>query len=63
MRSNFQQIILYSFNLCTQNPGLREVNLESSLKRGTDKINILKEGRNTQKKTSLVVQPGLTYGS
>ena len=44
-------------------PGLREVDLEPSPKRGSDKINMQKQGRNTQKKASRIVQPGLTYGS
>ena len=63
MRSNFQQIVLYCFGQRTQNSGLREVDLETSPKRGSDKINIQKQGRNTQKKASHIVQPGLTYGS
>ena len=42
MRFNFQQIISYCLGLHTQNPGLREVDLESSPKRGSDKINMLK---------------------
>ena len=63
MRSNSQQIVLYYLGLSTQNPGLREVDLEPSPKRGSDKINILKQGRNTQKKASRIIQPGLTYGS
>ena len=63
MRSNFQQIVSYCLFLCTQNPGLREVHLEPSSKRGSDKINMQKQGRNTQKKASCIAQPGLTYGS
>ena len=63
MRSNFQHIVSYCLGLCKQNPGLREVDLEPSPKRGSDKINMLKRGRNTQKKTSRILQPGLTYGS
>ena len=63
MRLNFQQIISYCLGLRTQNPGLREVDLETSPKRGSDKINMQKHGRNTQKKASRIVQPGLTYGS
>ena len=38
MRSNFEQIVLYYIGLSTQNPGLREVDLESSHKRHSDKI-------------------------
>ena len=63
MRFSFQQIVLYCFALGTQNPGLREADLESSPKRDSDKINMQKQGRNTQKKASRIVQPGLTYGS
>ena len=47
----------------TQNPGLREVDLEPSPKRGSGKINLQQQGRNTQKKASRILQPGLTYGS
>ena len=42
MRFNSQQIISYCLGLHTQNPGLREVDLEPSPKRGSDKINMLK---------------------
>ena len=45
----------------TQNPGLREVDLEPSLKTGSDKINMQKQARNTQKKASHIIQPGLIY--
>ena len=37
MRSNFQQIIMYCLGLCTQNPGLREIDLEPSPMRGTNR--------------------------
>ena len=47
MRSNFQQIVVYCLGLHTENPGLREVDLEPSPKRGSDKINMHKQGRNT----------------
>ena len=63
MKSNSQQIGSYCLGLCTQNPGLREVDLEPSPKRGSDNINMLQQGRNTQKKASRIVQPELTYGS
>ena len=43
MRSNSQQIVLYCLGLCTQNAGLRKVDLEPSPKRGIDKINMLKQ--------------------
>ena len=38
----------------------RRDRLEPSPKRGSDKINMLKKGRNTQKKVSPIVQAGLT---
>ena len=41
MRFNSQQIISYCLDH-SQNPGLREVDLESSPKRGSGKINMLK---------------------
>ena len=63
MRSNLQQIELHCVGLRTQNPGLREADLQPSYKRGSDKINMEKQGRNTQKKASRIIQPGLTYGS
>ena len=63
MTSNFQEIKSYCLGLRTQNPGLREVDLEPSPKRGSDKINMETQGRNTQKKASHILQPGLTYGS
>ena len=50
MRSNFQQIVSYCLGLRTQKPGLREVDLEPSPKRGSDKINMEKQGKKTQKK-------------
>ena len=62
MRSNFQQIVSYCLGLRTQSPGLREIDLERSPKRGSDKMKMMKLGRNTQKKASRMVQPGLTYG-
>ena len=63
MRSNSQQIVSDCLGLHTQNQRLREVDLEASPKRGSDKIKMLKERRNTQKKASRIVQPGLTYAS
>ena len=42
MRFNSQQIVPYCLGLCTQNPGLREIDLESRPKWGSDKINMLK---------------------
>ena len=63
MRSNFQQIVSYCLGLHTQNPGLTQVDLERSPKRGSQKNNKQKQGRNTHKKASRIIQPGLTYGS
>ena len=51
MRSNFQQIVLYCLGLCTQNPGLKEVDLEPSPKRGSGKINMQKQGRKHSKES------------
>ena len=45
MRLNSKQIITYCLGLRTQNPGLREVDLEPSPKRGIYKIKMLKQGR------------------
>ena len=45
MRFNSQQIISYGLGLRTQNPRLKEVDLEPSPKRDSDKINMLKQGR------------------
>ena len=53
MRFNSQTIVSYWFGLCTQNPGLREVDLEPSPKRSSDKINMLKKGRKTGKENKL----------
>ena len=39
MRFNFLQIVSYCLGLHTQNPGLRDVDLEPSPKRSSDKIN------------------------
>ena len=63
MRSSFQKILSYCLGLHTQNPVLREVDFEPSPKRGSGKINMQKQGRNTEKKSSCIVQPELTYGS
>ena len=43
--------------------GLRGVDLVPSPMKGSDKINMLKQGRNTLKKASHIPQPRLTYGS
>ena len=42
IRLNCQQIVSYCLDLRTQNPELREVDLEPSPKKGSDKINLLK---------------------
>ena len=47
MRLNSQQTILYCLGLRTQNQVLREVDLEPSPERGSDKTNMLKSGRKT----------------
>ena len=44
-RSNSQQIVLYCPGIHTQNPRLREVDLEPSSNRGSDKINRLRPRR------------------
>ena len=54
---------MYCLGLSTQNTGPREVNLEPSPKRGSDKINMLKKRRSTSKKAICIVQPELTYAS
>ena len=61
MRLNFQQIVSHCLGLGTPNPGLREVDLEPSPKRGRDTIYMQKQGRNTQKKASCTVQPDLIF--
>ena len=38
--------------LCAKNPGLREVDLDPSPKRGSGKINMHKQGRNNQKESN-----------
>ena len=47
MKFNSQQIESYCLGLRTQNPGLREADLEPSPKRGSGKINMLKQGSKT----------------
>ena len=42
IRFNSQQIVSYCLGLGKQNPELRELDLELSPKRGSDKINVLK---------------------
>ena len=60
MRFNTQHIASYCFDLHTQNAGFREADLEASPKSGSEKINMLKQGRNNQKKVSHIVQPRLS---
>ena len=50
IRFNLQEIILHCLGLGTQNSGLREADLEPSPMRGSDKINMLKQVRNTPEK-------------
>ena len=59
-RSNFCQVLLCCVGLRTQNPGLREVDLEPSPKRGTGKINRLRQRRKKQHNTSRIVHPVLS---
>ena len=51
---------MYWLGLRTQDPGLSEVDLEPSPKRGSDKINRLRPKRKKKQKISRIVQPGLT---
>ena len=51
MRSSSQQVVLYCFGLHTENSGLREVDLEPCPKTGSEKINMLKQGRNISKES------------
>ena len=59
-RSNSQQIILYYLSLYTQYPALREVDLEYSPKRGSDKINMLRQKKKHSRKQILLYSPELT---
>ena len=52
-RSNSQQIVSYCLGLHTQNPGLREVDLELSPNRGSDKINRLRPRRKNTAESKL----------
>ena len=52
IRFNSEQILLYCLGLHTQNPGLREVDLEPSPKRGSDKINMLKWRKSPEENNS-----------
>ena len=50
MRFSSQEKVSFYLGLHMQNPGLIEVVLEPSSKRGSDKINMLKQGRTTPEK-------------
>ena len=63
LRFNSQQIVSYCLGVCTHKSGLREVDLEPSPKRGSDKINMLNNAEKLKKKTISIIQPGLTNGS
>ena len=54
---------LYCLGLHTQKPGLREVDLEPSPKRSSDKINMLEKGRKTRRKPIASYSLDFTYGS
>ena len=54
MRYNFQKMVLHATLATYTERWVREVDLESSPNRGSDKINMLKQGRNTQKKGSRI---------
>ena len=49
-------------NKLYSNPELRGIVLELSSRKGSDNINMLKQGK-TQKEASCIIQPGLAYGS
>ena len=49
IRFNSQQLVSSCLGIRIQNPGLREVDLEPSPKKGSDKINMLKQGRKAAK--------------
>ena len=53
IRFNSQQIVSYCLGLCMQNQVLREIDLEPSLKRGSNKIKMLKKARNPQAEVGL----------
>ena len=57
IRFNSQQIVSYCLGLRTHNPGLREVELEPSPKRGSEKINMLTESRKTAKENKSYCPP------
>ena len=55
MRSNFQQIVLYCLGLHTQSPELKEVDLEPSPKRGSDKISMLTRKKHPKESNSCCI--------
>ena len=50
---NSKKIASYPHGLRTQNPGIREVSLETSPKRGSAKINLLRQGKQTATEKNL----------
>ena len=54
-------VLAYCLGLPTQNLGVRELDLKPSHKKNSDKINMLKQGRNTPKNTSHIEQSELIY--
>ena len=50
---NSKKIASYPHGLRTQNPGIREVGLEPSPKRGSAKINLLRQGKQTATEKNL----------
>lgn len=52
IRSNSQQIALYCLGLHTDKSVLNEVDLEPRTKKGSDRINMLKQEKNTKKSKS-----------
>ena len=53
MKFNSQQMVSYCLDLRTQNLGLRQVDLEVSPKRGSDKLNKLEQGKKNPKENKL----------
>ena len=63
MRFNSQQIVLKRLRLCTQNPGIREVDLEPPLSNVVTRSTCWIKAEIPQTETSCIVQSGLTYWS
>ena len=53
LRFKSQEFASYCLDLFTQNPGQREVHLEPTAKKNSEKINMLKRGRKTPEKIKL----------